>query len=107
LDNSLVSLIHPSDNDSEASASNNTIQDEPTFLMRGLIGTTILLSGNENQIDTADGERGHQDYVLLLEDGDYSLMQVRFKGLSQTSAWQELTGVTIIIILAYSSKISL
>ena len=35
-----------------------------------------------------------QDYVLLLEDEDYSLMRVRFKDLRQTSAWQELTEAT-------------
>jgi hypothetical protein len=64
LDNSLVSLIRPSGNDSDALASNNTtIQDGPTFLMRGLlIGTTILLNGNEYDSGTADEETG-QDYV--------------------------------------------
>ena len=64
LDNSLVSLIRRSGNDSDALASNNTtIQDEPTFLMRGLlIGTTILLNGNEYDSGTADEETG-QHYV--------------------------------------------
>jgi hypothetical protein len=57
--------IRPSGNDSDALASNNntTIQDERTFLMRGLlIGTTILLNGNEYDSGTADEETG-QDYV--------------------------------------------
>lgn len=57
--------IRTSGNDSDALASSNTttIQDEPTFLMRGLlIGTTILLNGNEYDSGTADEETG-QDYV--------------------------------------------
>jgi hypothetical protein len=64
LDKSLVSLIRTSGNDADALASNNTtIQDEPTFLMRGLlIGTTILLNGNEYDSGTADEATG-QEYV--------------------------------------------